>query len=49
MNPEVDNPLWSQATERRIGEFLKRPTLKFNGYGDHVAHLYASMDLKTNF
>jgi len=49
VNPEVDNPLWSQATERRIGEFLKRPTLKFNGYGDHVAHLYASMDLKTNF
>ena len=49
VNPEVDNPLWTQATERRIGEFFKRPTLKFNGYGDQVAHLYAGMDLKKNF
>jgi methionine sulfoxide reductase catalytic subunit len=48
VNPEVDNPLWAQATERRIGEFFKRPTLKFNGYGDQV-HLYAGMDLKKNF
>jgi methionine sulfoxide reductase catalytic subunit len=49
VNPEVDNPLWSQATERRIGEYLKRPTLKFNGYDDQVAHLYTGMDLKKNF
>ena len=49
VNPEVDHPRWSQATERRIGEFRKRPTLKFNGYGDQVAQLYARMDLKKNF
>jgi sulfoxide reductase catalytic subunit YedY len=50
VNPEVDHPRWSQATERRIGEdgFLarKRPTLMFNGYADQVASLYAGMDLK---
>jgi len=50
VNPEVDHPRWSQATERRIGEgglFAKRrPTLMFNGYGDEVASLYAGMDLK---
>jgi sulfoxide reductase catalytic subunit YedY len=50
VNPEVDHPRWSQATERRIGEdgFLtrKRPTLMFNGYGDQVAGLYAGMDLR---
>jgi len=49
VNPEVDHPRWSQAKERRIGEFLKRPTLKFNGYGDQVASLYSGMDLKINF
>ena len=49
VNPNVDHPRWSQAKERRIGEFLKRPTLIFNGYGDQVASLYAGMDLKKNF
>ena len=50
VNPAVDHPRWSQATERRIGEdgFLqrKRKTLPFNGYGEQVASLYAGMDLK---
>jgi sulfoxide reductase catalytic subunit YedY len=46
VNPEVDHPRWSQGSERRIGEFLKRKTLMFNGYGDQVAQLYAGMDLK---
>ena len=50
VNPEVDHPRWSQATERRIGEgglFSKRrPTLPFNGYADQVAHLYQGMDLR---
>lgn len=50
VNPDVDHPRWSQASERRIGEgglFAKRrPTLKFNGYGEQVAGLYAGMDLK---
>lgn len=46
VNPEVAHPRWSQATERRIGEFRKRPTLMFNGYGDQVASLYAGMDLR---
>jgi len=46
VNPEVDHPRWSQATERRIGEFLRRKTLMFNGYGEHVAHLYKGMDLR---
>src|SRR5438270_9024634 len=49
VNPQVDHPRWSQATERRRGEFRRRPTLMFNGYGDQVAHLYASMDLKKNY
>ena len=49
VNPEVDHPRWSQATERRLGEFLKRKTLMFNGYGDQVAGLYKGMDLKKNF
>ncbi|MFT3736705.1 MAG: protein-methionine-sulfoxide reductase catalytic subunit MsrP [Rhodocyclaceae bacterium] len=48
VNPDVDHPRWSQATERRIGEFGKRKTLMFNGY-DEVAPLYAGMDLKKNF
>jgi methionine sulfoxide reductase catalytic subunit len=49
VNPQVDHPRWSQATERRLGEFFKRKTLMFNGYGDQVARLYAGMDLKKNF
>jgi sulfoxide reductase catalytic subunit YedY len=53
VNPQVDHPRWSQATERRIGEdglfARKRPTLMFNGYGLQVASLYAGMDLKRNF
>ena len=46
VNPEVDHPRWSQARERRIGEFRKRDTLMFNGYGEQVASLYRGMDLK---
>ena len=49
VNPNVDHPRWSQATERRLGEFRKRPTLMFNGYGDQVASLYNGMDLRKNF
>jgi sulfoxide reductase catalytic subunit YedY len=49
VNPAVDHPRWSQATERRIGEFLMRKTLMFNGYGDQVASLYAGMDLRRNY
>lgn len=49
VNPEVDHPRWSQARERRLGDFLKRPTLPFNGYGDQVASLYSGMDLVRNF
>ncbi len=49
VNPEVDHPRWSQKRERRIGEFLKRETLPFNGYADEVASMYAGMDLKKNF
>ena len=46
VNPEVDHPRWSQAKERRLGEFRMRDTIKFNGYGDQVASLYAGMDLR---
>jgi sulfoxide reductase catalytic subunit YedY len=46
VNPNVDHPRWSQARERRIGEFFKRPTLMFNGYQDQVAEMYAGMDLR---
>lgn len=49
VNPEVSHPRWSQARERRIGEFTKRKTLMFNGYAEQVAHLYAGMDLKKYF
>jgi sulfoxide reductase catalytic subunit YedY len=49
VNPAVDHPRWSQATERRIGDFSRRPTLPFNGYADEVAHLYSGMDLRVNF
>jgi len=48
VNPNVDHPRWSQAKERRLGEFFKRPTLMFNGY-DQVASLYSGMDLRKNF
>jgi len=46
VNPNVDHPRWSQKTERRLGEFSKRTTLMFNGYGDQVAGMYTGMDLK---
>ncbi len=46
VNPQVDHPRWSQARERRLGEFFRRPTTMFNGYGDQVASLYSGMDLK---
>jgi sulfoxide reductase catalytic subunit YedY len=53
VNPEVDHPRWSQATERRIGEGglfgRRRPTLMFNGYGEHVSSLYAGLDLRANY
>jgi len=49
VNPEVDHPRWSQARERKLGTYFKRPTLRFNGYGDQVASLYAGMDLRRNF
>ena len=49
VNPEVSHPRWSQAKERRIGEFFKRRTLMFNGYAEQVAGMYAGMDLKKNY
>jgi Sulfite oxidase and related enzymes len=49
VNPNVPHPRWSQATERRIGEIERRPTLMFNGYADQVAGLYAGMDLRANY
>ncbi len=52
VNPEVDHPRWSQASERRIGAGLfanRIPTLMFNGYGEHVAHLYQGLDLRSNY
>lgn len=49
VNPNVDHPRWSQARERRLGEFFKRPTLMFNGYAEQVATLYNGMDLKKYF
>jgi sulfoxide reductase catalytic subunit YedY len=49
VNPEVDHPRWSQAKERRIGEFRKRPTLMFNGYADQVGRLYQGLDLRKNY
>ena len=52
VNPDVDHPRWSQARERRIGAGVfasKEPTLMFNGYGEHVAHLYKGLDLRRNF
>jgi sulfoxide reductase catalytic subunit YedY len=49
VNPDVDHPRWSQATERRIGELGRRKTLPFNGYADQVASLYSGMDLRKLF
>ena len=49
VNPTVDHPRWSQASERRIGEFRRRPTLMLNGYAPQVGALYAGMDLRKNF
>jgi sulfoxide reductase catalytic subunit YedY len=49
VNPNIDHPRWSQATERRIGEIGRRPTLIFNGYNDEVASLYKGMDLRANY
>ena len=49
VNPAVDHPRWSQATERRLGDFFKRNTLPFNGYADQVAAMYTGMDLRKNF
>src|SRR5512133_2457087 len=49
VNPNRPHPRWSQATERRIGELQRRPTLMFTGYGDQVAHLYKGMDLIQNY
>jgi sulfoxide reductase catalytic subunit YedY len=49
VNPAVEHPRWSQAKERRIGDFFKRPTLPFNGYAEQVAGLYAGMDLQKFF
>jgi sulfoxide reductase catalytic subunit YedY len=49
VNPEVAHPRWSQASERRIGERKRRPTLMFNGYAEEVAHLYEGMDLSKYF
>jgi sulfoxide reductase catalytic subunit YedY len=49
VNPDVDHPRWSQATERRIGELSRRDTLPFNGYAEQVADLYKDMDLRANY
>ncbi|MEJ2275890.1 MAG: protein-methionine-sulfoxide reductase catalytic subunit MsrP [Woeseiaceae bacterium] len=52
VNPKVDHPRWSQARERRIGAGIfaeKQPTLMFNGYGEHVAHIYEGLDLRRNY
>jgi sulfoxide reductase catalytic subunit YedY len=49
VNPNVQHPRWSQATEKRIGEFTRRETLMFNGYADEVGGLYEGMDLKKYF
>ena len=49
VNPEVDHPRWTQASERRIGELRRRKTLPFNGYAEQVAKLYQGMDLRRFF
>jgi sulfoxide reductase catalytic subunit YedY len=49
VNPDVSHPRWSQASERRLGEFRRRKTEMFNGYGEQVAHMYSGLDLRKNF
>ena len=49
VNPDVPHPRWSQATEQRLGESGRRKTMPFNGYAEHVAGLYAGMDLRTHY
>jgi sulfoxide reductase catalytic subunit YedY len=49
VNPQVDHPRWSQATERRIGVFRRIPTLMFNGYADQVGSMYSGLDLRKNY
>jgi sulfoxide reductase catalytic subunit YedY len=49
VNPNVAHTTWMQATERRIGDLERRPTLMFNGYGEQVAHLYDGMDLNLSY
>jgi sulfoxide reductase catalytic subunit YedY len=49
VNPKVSHPRWSQASERRIGELERRPTLMFNGYAEQVSYLYEGMDLRVNY
>jgi sulfoxide reductase catalytic subunit YedY len=49
VNPTVDHPRWSQATERRLGEFRRRKTVPFNGFADEVASLYTGMDLRRDY
>lgn len=49
VNPDVPHKRWSQSQERRLGEFFKRKTLPFNGYGEQVASLYSGMDLRKHF
>ena len=49
VNPQVDHPRWSQATERRVGQFRRIPTLPFNGYAEQVASMYSGMDLRRNY
>lgn len=49
VNPDVSHPRWSQKSERRLGEFFRRPTLPFNGYADQVASLYSGLDLRVNY
>ena len=49
VNPQVDHPRWSQASERRIARFFRQKTRMFNGYADEVGHLYAGMDLTRQF
>ena len=48
-NPDVPHKRWSQANERRLGEFFRRRTLPFNGYAEQVGQLYTGMDLKRYF
>ncbi len=49
VNPTVDHPRWSQASERRLGEFFRKKTVMFNGYEDQVASLYSGLDLRRNY